>query len=191
MTTISINQKNNKNLKKLHLGCGDIKIPNYINIDSRKTKATDKIHDIKDLSIFENDSIDEIYACHVLEHFGRFEVNDILKNWYKVLKKNGILRIAVPDFESICFIYNNTNKISLIEGPVIGGQTYKNNFHYNIFDYNKLKNILLECGYKAVERYNWRETDHSDIDDYSQAYIPHMQKENGKLISLNVKCQKS
>jgi len=191
MTTISINQKNNKNLKKLHLGCGDIKIPGYINIDSRKTKATDIIHDIKDLSIFDNDSVDEIYACHVLEHFGRFEVNDILKNWNKTLKQNGVLKIAVPDFESICSIYNETNKISLIEGPVIGGQTYENNFHYNIFDYDKLKKILLDCGYKSIERYNWKETEHSEIDDYSQAYIPHMQKETGKLISLNVKCQKN
>ncbi len=191
MTTISINQKNNKNLKKLHLGCGEIKIPGYINIDSRKTNATDIIHDIKDLSIFENDSVDEIYACHVLEHFGRFEVNDILKNWNKTLKQNGVLKIAVPDFESICSIYNETNKISLIEGPVIGGQTYENNFHYNIFDYDKLKKILLDCGYKSIERYNWKETEHSEIDDYSQAYIPHMQKETGKLISLNVKCQKN
>ena len=31
---------------------------------------------------------------------------------------------------------------------------------------------------------------HADVDDFSQAYIPHMDKENGILISLNVKCVK-
>ena len=43
-------------------------------------------------------------------------------------------------------------------------------------------NINMGCG--------WRETEHSQFDDHSQAYVPHMDKENGVLISLNVECNK-
>ncbi len=190
MTTIITNQKINNKSLKLHLGCGDVKIPNYVNIDSRATESTDLVHDITNLDIFEAETVDEIYACHVLEHFGRYQVKTILKNWNKILKKNGILKIAVPDFESIVDIYSKTKEISLIEGPIIGGQTYENNFHYNVFDFKKIEKLLLECGYISIEKYNWKHTEHANIDDYSQAYIPHMQKETGTLISLNVKCTK-
>ena len=190
MTITSTNQTNNKKNLKLHLGCGDVKIPGYINVDSRSTESTDLVHDITNLDIFEKETVDEIYACHVLEHFGRFDVKDILLSWNKIMKKNATLKIAVPDFESIVDVYKKTNDIKLIEGPVIGGQTYENNFHYNIFDFKKLKHLLEDCGFSKIEKYNWRQTDHANIDDYSQAYIPHMQKETGTLISLNIKCLK-
>jgi hypothetical protein len=49
---------------------------------------------------------------------------------------------------------------------------------------------LESAGFTDVRRYDWRETEHAHIDDYSQAYIPHMDKENGILISLNVECAK-
>ena len=53
-----------------------------------------------------------------------------------------------------------------------------------------LKTLLLECGFSKVNFYNWKNTEHSNFDDHSQAYIPHMDKENGTLISLNVEATK-
>jgi hypothetical protein len=41
-----------------------------------------------------------------------------------------------------------------------------------------------------IHRYDWRNTVHKDYDDYSQAYIPHMDKERGILMSLNVEGEK-
>ena len=49
---------------------------------------------------------------------------------------------------------------------------------------------LIAAGFKDVRRYDWRQTEHKDYDDFSQAYIPHMDKENGLLISLNVEATK-
>ncbi len=175
---------------KLHLGCGKRFIPNFIHIDSLEFPHVDHVQDISNLENFETESVDLIYACHVLEHFKRYEIESVLKEWSRVLKIGGTIRIAVPDFNSICQIYNEQKKISLIEGPVVGGQTDKYNFHYSIFDFDKLKKQLEETGFYKVERYDWRKTSHSSIDDFSQAYIPHMDKENGKLISLNVQAEK-
>ena len=45
-------------------------------------------------------------------------------------------------------------------------------------------------GFERVARYDWRDTEHAEIDDYSQAYVPHMDKENGTLVSLNVQAYK-
>jgi hypothetical protein len=63
-------------------------------------------------------------------------------------------------------------------------------FHKTCYDFNSLKSILDDNGFKNVNKYNWRKTDHSEFDDHSQAYFPHMDKENGILVSLNIECQK-
>ena len=55
-----------------------------------------------------------------------------------------------------------------------------------------LRSGLEEAGFGNIRRYDWRETDigKAGIDDYSQAYLPHMDKENGRLIALNVEADK-
>jgi hypothetical protein len=49
---------------------------------------------------------------------------------------------------------------------------------------------LKSCGFFNIIKFDWRETEHSDFDDHSQAYIPHMDKTNGTLISLNIETLK-
>ena len=51
--------------------------------------------------------------------------------------------------------------------------------------------MLEQVGFTDVKRYDWRATEHAEIDDYSQAYHPHMDKENGVLVSLNVECRRA
>ena len=63
-------------------------------------------------------------------------------------------------------------------------------YHKTVYEFASLKKLLDECGFTDVRRYDWRQTIHRDYDDHSQAYIPHMDKEHGKLISLNVECVK-
>jgi len=45
-------------------------------------------------------------------------------------------------------------------------------------------------GFCDVRVYDWKSTEHFYVDDYSQAYLPHMDKTNGKLMSLNVEATK-
>ena len=49
----------------------------------------DKLNSLKDASV------DEIYASHVLEYFDRNEVNAVLLEWKRVLKKNGIKQMNI------------------------------------------------------------------------------------------------
>jgi len=79
---------------KLHLGCGKLTLKDYINIDILNKNADIKL-DIKNLSIFNSNKIEEIYICHVLEHFKRNEIIKIILEWNRVLKIGGILRISV------------------------------------------------------------------------------------------------
>lgn len=171
---------------KLHLGCGKRYIPGFVHIDAVPFEHIDHVSTINDLSFINDESVNLIYACHVLEHFQRNRVIGVLKEWRRVLKKGGILRLAVPDFESLAEIYIRNRDLSQIIGPIFGRQDYLYNIHYNVYDMKTLKSDLLSAGFHSIEKYDWSDTEHAHIDDYSQSYIPHMDKEFGTLISLNV-----
>ena len=63
-------------------------------------------------------------------------------------------------------------------------------YHKTVYDMYSIKNILQNIGFKDVCKFEWRDTEHFDIDDCSQAYLPHMDKDNGTLISLNIECKR-
>ena len=90
---------------KLHLGCGNIRLDGFINIDIRQTAATDKIMDISDLAEFSDNSVDLIYASNCLEHFSFRVVADILHEWGRVLRTGGELILRVPDFDILVNTY--------------------------------------------------------------------------------------
>lgn len=171
----------------LHLGCGNLKLPNFINIDINSDKADIKL-DITNLSIFNNDMVDQIYNCHVLEHIQRDKLLAILIEWNRILKIGGTLRIAVPDFEKVVKIYGETNDLTLLIGFLNGGQKTIWDFHYINFDYKILTEILSLCGFDNFQRYDPHEF-LGDKDDYSKSYLPHMNI-NGTLMSLNIVCVK-
>jgi len=174
---------------KLHLGCGKRFIPGFIHIDVVEFPHIDIINSVDRLPMFQDNTCDLIYSCHVLEHFHKKIVINVLKEWLRVLKPNGILRISVPDMENLFEVYRKTGDLSLIHGPIFGRCDYLYNFHYCGFDFKTLKNTLELAGAINVQRYNWKSTEHANIDDYSQAYIP-QDKDNGILISLNVEATK-
>jgi len=142
---------------------------------------------------FKNDSVDLIYASHVLEYFGRSKVKELLQEWKRVLKPGATLRLAVPDFRSLVSLYLEKGiQLSSILGPLYGEMKMGDAtiFHKTTYDFENIKALLQSLGFKNVRLYDWRETCHSNFDDHSQAYIPHMDKENGTLVSLNVECEK-
>ncbi len=157
-----------KNLKYLHIGCGDNVLPKpFINIDNRKKKG---VLNLKAYPLrFKTNTFDLVYASHILEHFKKKQVLKVLAEWVRVLKPGGILRISVPCFENLSKIYNIDKDIDNISGPLMGGQTYKDNFHYEIFNKNKLIKLLLSAGLEAVHPWDFKRTIHSKFWDFSQA----------------------
>ncbi len=189
-------KKVDKKLVMLHLGCGKRYIPGFVHVDLARFPHIKYRRPINDLSIFKNNSVNLIYSSHAFEYFDRTEAIEVLKEWRRVLKKGGLLRLAVPDFEAIVKVYLKYKDINHagILGPLFGHWqipgTTKTVHHKTAYDFKSLKKILEENGFGDIKRYDWRKTIHKDYDDYSRAYIPHMDVKNGILISLNVESKK-
>jgi len=178
---------------KLHLGCGKRNFgPEWIHIDGGNFEHL-SYKNITDLSQFNNESVDLIYASHVIEYFDREEVIPLLQEWKRVLKKGGVLRLAVPNFSIMCNLYiKGVYGNDRFLGSLYGKMKMNNNFiyHKTVYDEESLKEVLVSIGFSKTKLWNWRETDHSHIDDCSQAYLPHMDKENGIHMSLNMEAVK-
>lgn len=179
---------------KLHLGCGKRNIPGFINVDLARFPHIHYRRSVDDLSMIPSGSVELIYTSHAFGYFDREEARAVLKEWRRVLKRGGVLRIAVSDFEKLVRIYKKYGQLKKIIGPLFGRWPIRGNEEYiyqkTIYDFKDLKKLLNECGFTSVHRYDWRKTIHKDYDDHSQAYIPHMQKDTGILISLNVEATK-
>jgi predicted SAM-dependent methyltransferase len=177
---------------KLHLGCGRKYIEGFKHVDLQDLDHIDYKTSVDDLHFASDDSVDLIYAAHVLEHFGRLEYMNVLKEWYRVLKPGAILRLSVPSFEAVVEYYTTKeDDLNKLLGLLVGGQKIgQYDYHKMIFDEKLLSSALEEVGFSTVYKYDWNKTEHSYIDDYSQAYLPHMDKKNGMLMSLNIEAIK-
>jgi SAM-dependent methyltransferase len=90
---------------RLNLGCGDKILPGYVNVDvaeSRAGRKPDVLCDLHRLTPFADASADEILSVHVVEHFWRWEVLDVLREWVRVLKPGGLMVLECPNLISAC-----------------------------------------------------------------------------------------
>lgn len=177
---------------KLHLGCGKRNFGHgWYHVDAHPYPHVDS-SDIR-LCSFSKNEIDIIYASHFLEYLTPGEAKCLLNMWLYVLKPGGLIRLAVPDFEAMMklYVFGRYDLQSFL-GPIYGEMESagKTIFHKTGYDFRILKQLLEDVGFVNVERYCWRDTEHSHIDDHSQAYLPHMDRKEGTLISLNVEATK-
>jgi predicted SAM-dependent methyltransferase len=172
---------------KLHLGCGNRRIQGFVHVDVLAFAHLGARARVDALP-FADGAFELAYASHVLEHFGRHEQRRVLAEWFRVVAPGGWLRLAVPDFGAVVAAYP-TFGIEAVTGLVCGGQRDVYDFHKMIFDRASLGRALAEVGFVEVREWDWRATEHAGIDDYSQAYLPHLDKATGRLMSLNVEAR--
>ena len=177
--------------KNVHLGCGAKYLDGWINVDILESLKCDIYADLNEIK-FPNSSIERVYACHVLEHLKEEEALQLLKKIFAWLKDGGEIYLAVPDFFEINKRYTLHQNLAELRGLILGGGKDEYDIHKSIYDYKKLKAFLENAGFNSVLRYEWRTFDVGlqNIDDYSQAYLPHMDKDSGQLMSLNIKARK-
>ncbi len=87
-------------MKLLNIGCGSHVHKEWINLDLKESKLI-TCHNIIDQLPFGDKCIDVIYHSHVLEHLTKKEGKVFVLDCFRVLKKNGIMRVVIPDMEQI------------------------------------------------------------------------------------------
>jgi SAM-dependent methyltransferase len=95
---------------KLNLGCGNDTKSGWINVDSVFQNGVDMITDLSKVPYkqFKDNSVDEIYASHILEHFDN--PIEVLTEWHRVCKNGARIIIRVPHFSAWANYADPTHK---------------------------------------------------------------------------------
>jgi len=174
---------------RLHLGCGAIDHPGFINIDGIDRPHVHFVQSLTSLSRFQNNSIAFIYTSHTLEHFPRMQTVSILKEWFRVLAPGGKLCVAVPDFDSILELYHHSGAdVDFILPPLFGGQDYPFNFHHTAFNKASLTRAFMDAGFSRVENWVHGSDEFHNLPDWSGRAIK--VKDILVPISLNMEATK-
>lgn len=133
---------------KLNLGCGNNTPEGWINIDGSWNVLLAKwpffrrflkilhlipssvsdvrwesniiFHDVRKNLPFADGTVDIIYSSHLIEHLYLSESKVHLKDCYRVLKKEGIIRIVVPDLKFIISEYiKNSENDKLVKADIL------------------------------------------------------------------------
>lgn len=138
---------------KLNLACGSEYLDDYINIDlPGKGLKTDAEFDIQKLP-YDDNSVNEIRAFNIIEHFNFFECQTILAEWYRVLIPGGKIWIETPDLLSLCNSFvNNIDKRYILLEYFFSSPWIENRVHKFLFTEDQLKSHLLWAGFNNFKR---------------------------------------
>lgn len=161
----------NKKYLKLNVGCGSIKFPEWVNIDIEPN--ADICADVTKGLPFSDNSSKFIFNEHFIEHITYEEGEKVLKDFYRILEKGGILRIATPDLDYIIDKYNNNWKdqewltwpeLQFIKtkGQMINIslRSWGHKYMYNEED---LRIQLLNAGFSNINRCDWNISSYEEL----------------------------
>jgi SAM-dependent methyltransferase len=137
---------------KLHLGCGDNIIPGWLNADAFSEKA-DVRFDAKHIP-YQDNQFDELYASHLIEHFHYQESFDVLREWCRVLKPGGKLKLETPDFIELCkeFVAGDVSWRWHLYGHFFSTPWVPGHTHLFLYTEEHLAWALRECGFTNIQR---------------------------------------
>ncbi len=178
-----------RSIAGINLGSSDIRIKGFLNIDASCFADADIVAGVENIKLGSG-TVSVIYNSHVFEHLSRNVSLRVLREWYRVLKPSGHLYIAVPDLEKLFNKYlENINQYDKDENRrvadkicniIYGGQVNKYDFHYYGYSFATLKYLLLNAGFKKVERFNASEV----------SFLSNITDGASSEISLNIRATK-
>lgn len=149
---------------KLHLGCGGMRWRDFINVDmypyddsvadsSRQGCIADVYADMRILGLPDN-SVDEIFTSHTIDHFNRWVAVDMLKDWYRMLKPGGKVVIEVADFVRciLWLLHPNRTKRQAARNQFYGNQWDRLEYetHRYVWSRTELVTVIRNIGFKHV-----------------------------------------
>jgi len=167
---------------RLHVGCGPVLMRDWINIDI--DGHPDIFVDLTKKLPFRDGSVDLVFSEHVIEHLTAEEASFCMKEFARVLTKNGTARIATVDLDYVVGKYHDDWKDQTwlsTDGKDIRTRAQMLNAcfhrwgHKYIFNEEELRLLLLSADFTTVTRKTWGESD-----------LPHLRnlerREDSKLI---------
>ena len=145
---------------RLHLGCGSTRLEGWVNIDCTAGSAADVIWDLYNPLPLEDNSCALVYSEHFLEHIPIIVVPTLLRECWRLLQNDGVIRIAMPSLRILVEKYlddwRDQDWLHLPENASIATRGEMLNAalrwwgHQWLYDEEELQRRLVDAGFKDV-----------------------------------------
>jgi hypothetical protein len=90
---------------RLNLGCGRHVLDGWFNIDiafnPRAKRHPEMLSDVRAIALPDGCAV-EVMAIHLWEHLYRWECDDVITEWHRLLAPGGTLVLEMPDLFKFC-----------------------------------------------------------------------------------------
>ena len=158
---------------KLHLGCGTNHFSGWVEVDLERQQRPDIVHDLRLGLPAPERSCAFIYSEHLFEHLPLPDAQRLMRDCAAVLQPGGVMRVAMPDLESLVAFYRGPWR----DQPWIDDHGYgymstaaemlntamRDWGHLYLYDFADLAYRLSEAGFVDVRQCEWGQSDHPDL----------------------------
>jgi predicted SAM-dependent methyltransferase len=155
-------------IRKLHIGCGFNLIDGWLNSDYQPYPTNTLRLDATQTFPIEDNQFDYIFSEHMIEHLEYAGGSSMLKECFRVLRKDGTIRVSTPDLPFLLDLYRSDKSQQQIEyiqwatDNFVPDTDYDdifviNNFvrawgHMFIYDEKTLRSSLAKAGFTNITR---------------------------------------
>lgn len=168
-----------RDVVKLNVGSGTDYKEGWINIDNNSDENVVKLDlnwDLRNPLPFPEDSVDYIFNEHFFEHLTVEEGQAAMKDFSRVLKKGGVMRIAMPSLEAAVQDYLDPKwkkkpyikhfGLTFIETPAeLLNMSFRWWGHKWLYDWEELERRLKQAGFKKIKRAKHSVSKHPQLND--------------------------
>lgn len=142
----------------VHLGCGDVYLKGYLNVDlpplegvASGTSRPDLEADVTSV-MAPPESVTEVRSHHLFEHFERAQALALLMRWYGWLRPGGYVTIETPDFAACIDGYarRSLSEQGLILRHIFGSQEAPWAQHMDGWSEARFRHVLSELGFTKI-----------------------------------------
>ena len=150
-----------KEQQYLNVGCGPKLLHGFVNLDYLWVPGIDLCWDITEGIPLPDHSLQGIYSEHCLEHLEKSLATAIVRDFRRLLKPTGTLRIVVPDAELYIDLYVRARNGEAVKFPYVEGRClpieplnriFRDHGHLYAYDFSSMQEMILSTGFSSATK---------------------------------------
>lgn len=150
-------------MTKLHLGCGPLALPGWVNIDNQRYPGVDKVLDLRKGLPFKDVAF--VFAEHFIEHLAYDDALKLMTECRRVLRDDGVLRLSTPNLD---WVWVTHYRLDAPDDQQVAACFYLNRAfhgwgHQFLYNERTLTATLRDAGFAEIRRVQYGESEHPEL----------------------------